>query len=607
MPVQLSFLNLSLKKILHPDQSILDKARVRLLYYGLLATFFTYMVATILMFGQSKSTFIAIAVFVDISLIGLFKYLTWTGNWRRVSHALLVVITIVNLDYVFVDLQTVNILTIQLIILTIQFSFYMLGKRYGAFYTLLNVIPIFMFMALQYKGDYMINIGPHLFNGTVSTITIITNFALIIFIHTHFFTAFLNTIKQLKKTTELQAVLNQDLEEAVKKAGQSAEAKADFLSTMSHEIRTPLNAVMGMTNIMMMANPRPDQKENLEVLKYSASNLMAIVNDVLDFSKIEKGNISFDNVPFNLQELMVNICGAQRIKAEEKGLKFNLQVDDFLQHNDVIGDGIRITQVIYNLVSNAVKFTLSGSVWVNVTTTNLTGKIATVNFSVKDTGIGIKKANLDTVFDAFAQECMSATRQYAGTGLGLAIVKRLLELQNIEIVVNSMINVGSEFSFEMDFPLPVLNKKDERQNLSNPAQHTQPQTKMFGSIRVLIAEDNEVNITLMKRLLSRWNISPTFAENGLRAVELLNNADFDIILMDLQMPVKNGFQAAMDIRAMADPRKAGVPIIALSASALSEIKDKVKEAGMNDYLSKPFRPEHLKEKMQQLLFADLQV
>ncbi len=604
MPQPISFFNLSLYKILKPDLSILDTARVRLLYYGMLAAFFAYLVATVLMFGHTDPTFIGIAIFIELSIIALFKYLTWTGNWRTVSHGVLILITVVNLNYVYIELQTVNILTIQLIIITIQFSFYMLGKRYGPFYTLLNAIPILLFMALEYRGSYVINIRPDIINGTVSMITIVTNFVLIIYIHTHFFTAFLNTIKQLKRNTELQAQLNHDLAIAVEKAAQSAEAKSDFLSTMSHEIRTPLNAVIGMTNILIMAGPRPDQKENLEVLKFSASNLMAIVNDVLDFSKIEQGQIMFDNTPFNLEELLINICGSQKIKAGEKGLKFHLHIDEFLRQHEVIGDTVRITQVLYNLVSNAVKFTLSGSVWVTATAVEVKEKSVKVNFAIKDTGIGIRKENLGIIFDAFAQESMSATRQFAGTGLGLAIVKRLLELQGIEVAVNSMINVGSEFSFSMNFPLPAILPKNEIAKAGRFAESGQPQINMFGSIRVLIAEDNQVNIMLMKKLLSRWNITPTFAENGLRAVELLNNSDFDIVLMDLQMPMRNGFQAAADIRAMADKRKADIPIIALSASALSEIRDKVHEAGMNDYLAKPFKPEQLKEMMQQLLFAN---
>ena len=187
MPQPVSFFNLSLKKILHPGQSILDVARIRLLYYGLQVAFFAYLAATVMMFGKASTPFIAIALFIEVALIAIFKYLTWTGNWRQVSHALLILITVVNLNYVYIALQTVNILTIQLIVITIQFGFYMLGKRYGAFYTLLNAVPVFLFMALQYHGNYVISINPIAMGGVVSMITIITNFALIIYIHTHFF------------------------------------------------------------------------------------------------------------------------------------------------------------------------------------------------------------------------------------------------------------------------------------------------------------------------------------------------------------------------------------------------------------------------------------
>jgi two-component system, sensor histidine kinase len=371
---------------------------------------------------------------------------------------------------------------------------------------------------------------------------------------------------------------------------------------MSHEIRTPLNAVIGMSNLLIMGGPRPDQKENLEVLKFSANNLLSIVNDVLDFNKIESGKLVFENTRFNLVDLMLSICGGQMITAQEKGLKFTLDVDPTFNKKVLYGDPTRITQVIFNLVSNAIKFTQEGTISVRATCLEDRHNTVTVNFSVKDTGIGIAKENLDAIFEPFTQESVSTTRQYGGTGLGLAIVKRLLELQGLKIQVASKPGAGSEFSFNIEFPVSTEKISETSKGTTNVQQLAEiaQASDNLGSLRVLVAEDNPVNVMLMKKLLSKWSIVPSIAENGERAVELIQYGNFDIILMDLQMPVMNGFDATIEIRKMRDPSKANIPIIALTASALYDIKERVYASGMNDYVSKPFKPSELLEKIQSL-------
>ena len=282
---------------------------------------------------------------------------------------------------------------------------------------------------------------------------ILAGFILLIFICSHFYNAFIKTIRELKETSHKQSLLTAEFEEAIKKAQKSAEAKSEFLSTMSHEIRTPLNAVIGMSNLLLSGDPRPDQEENLEVMKFSASNLLSIVNDVLDFNKIESGKLVFENIKFNLLELMQNICGGQIIAAREKGLLFKLDIDNTLGKKVLFGDPTRITQIVFNLISNAIKFTHEGNIWVKITCMEDRHNRVTVNFSVKDTGIGIEQDRIDVIFEPFIQESVSTTRQYGGTGLGLAIVKRLLELQGLRIKVASKLNEGSEFSFSMEFPV----------------------------------------------------------------------------------------------------------------------------------------------------------
>ncbi len=598
MSKEISFFNLSIKKILSPDQSILDQARIRLLYYG-------FLIIAVAVFGLLTSVFFqhqilltVTAAILFVSILFLFKYLTYKPNWRKVSHALLILVTLANLNNVFIALQNVDIITVQVIILVILFSFYMLGEQWGLWYSFLNVVPVLFFLIFKYNDDYFIGLRPERIDRSTLFISEFSNFFIILYIHNQLYNAFYNNNQQLKATSEEQLILNTQLELAIKKAEKSSQIKSEFLSTMSHEIRTPLNAVIGMSNLMLMSNPRPDQEENLKVLKFAANNLMVIVNDVLDFNKIESGKVEFESVSFSLTELIQNICGAQIAIANEKGLNFNLEIDASLNNKVLLGDTKSLTQILYNLVSNAIKFTHKGSVWLLVYCVEDREKNVTVNFTVKDTGIGIQKSKLESIFEPFIQESITVTRQYGGTGLGLAIVKRLLELQGgIHINVESKIGEGSAFSFNMDFPVSI--EAVEKVTEPNLVVHHNDSTE---ALRVLIAEDNPVNVLLMKKLLSKWNIVPEIAENGARAVEALQHGTFDIILMDLQMPVLNGFDASMAIRKLKDLKKAATPIIALTASALNDIKEKVFNAGMNDYVSKPFKPEELIQKIKRLVY-----
>ncbi|TWR29375.1 response regulator [Mucilaginibacter pallidiroseus] len=627
----MSFFNFSIYKILNKDQSILDQARIRLLYYGMVLAFIAMGALFISVYLQHLPYMSASAAVMMVILAGLFKYLTYKPDWRIISHILLVTGTVVNLFTVFYLTQQVPITTIQIIILVIMFSFYMLGQNWGMFFSLLNVLPVLLFMVMAYDHSFFFDFKPERTDDATEIIGVFANFILIIFIHSHLYTAFIKNIRELKATGEEQAALNIKFEKAIQKAEKSSQAQAEFLSTMSHEIRTPLNAVIGMSNLLMMNNPRADQNENLEILKFSANNLLAIVNDVLDFNKIESGKIVFEKIRFNLVELMQNICGGQIIKAEEKGLLFKLDVDSSLRKKIIFGDPTRITQIIFNLVSNAIKFTSQGSVGVRVTCLEDRHNMITVGFSVKDTGIGIKKENLESIFEPFTQESISTTRQYGGTGLGLAIVKRLMELQGVQLNVKSTVGEGSEFLFNMEFPVATEVPSERRfvpkpqataatpsafsvpansngRVTSTPDAPTPPPVQapevaevLNNELRVLIAEDNPVNVMLMKKLFSKWKIVPTIADNGERAVEIVQYGNFDIILMDLQMPVMNGFDASKEIRKMADPAKANIPIIALTASALFDIKDQVAAAGMNGYVAKPFKPDELMEKIQSLV------
>ncbi|MGN6181483.1 MAG: ATP-binding protein [Mucilaginibacter sp.] len=595
------FFNFSINKILSADQTSLDQARIRLLYYGLGIVFVGIAAILSNIFYQYQPILTSTAIVLLVATVLFFKWLTYRPDWRLISHGLLVLGTLVNLIDIFITLQSVNIIAVQMVILVIIFSFYMLGQKAGIVYSIINLVPVLAFLVIQYNDFYFVSfIKPEHVDQSTIIIAAFANFILLIYIHSHFYNAFYSNIQQLKRTSEDQTELNIQLNAAISKAEKSSQAKSEFLSIMSHEIRTPLNAVIGMSNLLQMSNPRLDQKENLDILKFSATNLLALVNDVLDFNKIESGKVVFENISLNLDDLMQNVCGGQKIKAEAKGLTFKLDVDTRLRNKILFGDPTRISQIIFNLVSNAIKFTKEGHIAVRATCVEDRHNIITVNFSVKDTGIGIEKDNLETIFEPFAQESISTTRQYGGTGLGLAIIKRLLELQGLKMNVASKLGVGSEFSFSMEFPVSTEVVSPRVENA--PALSANDQ---LSNMRVLIAEDNMVNVMLMKKLFAKWNIVPTIAENGERAIELVQYGNFDIILMDLQMPVMNGFDAATEIRKMPDPRKANIPIIALTASALFDIRERVFNSGMNDYVAKPFKPNELFEKMQHLVEATM--
>ncbi len=421
MNTDVGFFNFSVNKILTKEQTILDKARIRLLYYGLWLAIIGVFALVINIYLDHQYLLAFTTSILLLSLVILFKYLTFRPRWGIISHILLVLATMLNLCNVFITLQTVDIITAQIILLIIIFSFYMLGQESGMFYSLMNLIPVLLFLILEYNNNYIIGIKPLVIDQSTIIIAVCANFILIIFMHSHFYTAFIKSMKQLKATAEERGALNIELEKVIEKSEKSGQAKSEFLSIMSHEIRTPLNAVIGMGNLLMMGNPRPDQKDNLEILKFSANNLLALVNDVLDFNKIEAGKVVFENIKFNIPELMQNVCGGQMLKAQEKDLEFKINIDSALKNKIVIGDPTRLSQIVFNLISNAIKFTHTGSVWVRVDCLEDRHNTVNVNFSIKDTGIGIEKDNLEAIFEPFTQESITTTRQYGGTGLGLVI------------------------------------------------------------------------------------------------------------------------------------------------------------------------------------------
>jgi len=383
-------------------------------------------------------------------------------------------------------------------------------------------------------------------------------------------------------------VRTQDLEKAKLKAEAAATAKSLFISNMSHEIRTPMNAVLGLTDLLLQDGSIKNQsKEKVELIKYSADNLMVILNDVLDFSKIDSGKLSLENISFNLKSLVENLEQTQMIKVQEKSLNIRTEVAEDVP-DTLIGDPYRLNQILLNLLNNSIKFTEQGEIVLAVRLTSSQGNKAHLNFSINDTGIGIPKEKQTTIFQSFTQANDSITRRYGGTGLGLSICKKLIELQGGKIWVTSETGKGSNFQFELayDIDLPSEQSRIDTQDES---------IKNLSGISILIVDDNAVNRMVLEQLLSRWKADYKSAENGEIALEIFRESKIDIVLLDLHMPIMNGFETVQEIRHMTEAHKRAVPIIAISADAFDETKKKVLNGGFNDFMSKPFQPNVLFE------------
>ncbi|REK06951.1 MAG: response regulator [Bacteroidetes bacterium] len=380
-----------------------------------------------------------------------------------------------------------------------------------------------------------------------------------------------------------------DLEELQKQkeiAELSDKLKEQFLANVSHEIRTPMNGILGMAELLSRTHPTNEQSEFIDAIRISANNLMVIINDILDFSKINAGKIEFTESAFNLREHVKGIVQILRVKAEEKKIQLGCTIDYNISEN-ICGDPIRLNQILTNLLGNAVKFTEKGKVNLDIRLTEVNEKSVSLRFKVSDTGIGIPSDKLSSIFDSFEQ-AGNNKRRYEGTGLGLTIVKQLVELQGGKISVRSKVNEGSEFIVDMEFRIAenATVKTESASKLESSPEH--------GNYRILIVEDNRVNQLLVKNMLRSFGfVNQQASENGRTALNMLEENDFDLVLMDIQMPEMDGYEITREIRSRARKEMRNIPIIALTADASEKEKKKAREAGMNDYLVKPYSAEEL--------------
>jgi len=386
--------------------------------------------------------------------------------------------------------------------------------------------------------------------------------------------------------------VEQESKQAKQIAERALEIKAEFLSNMSHEIRTPMNAIIGLTDIVLQEPLEHSVRDNLKSINQSADNLLVIINDILDFSKIEAGKVKIENTDFNFIYQLDHIKKTMAFKAEQKNLNFSVIIDENIPEF-LKGDPFRLNQVILNLCGNSIKFTQEGSVKIIVDLIKKDEKKATVKFLVQDTGIGITKDRQDQIFESFTQADEQTTRQFGGTGLGLTITKQLIKLMGGDIEVKSQLGEGSNFFFSLDFEI-------SNETTNTPENYTLTE-KCLAGLSVLVMEDNLINQKVISQILTKWNCEISIADNGNLGLEKMKNQEFDLILMDLQMPVMDGFAATKAIRTGAvGINYLRIPIIALTADAFPETKKKVLEWGMNDLVSKPFRKAILNDRIFQI-------
>jgi len=392
--------------------------------------------------------------------------------------------------------------------------------------------------------------------------------------------------------------VEQELIKAKEFAEDVAKIKSQFLANMSHEIRTPLNGIVGLSKLLSNTELTSKQEEYLNAIATSSDSLLVIINDILDISKIEAGKMTFEKKDFKLTELVSSVVDIFERRIEEKELKISFEIDKNIPE-PLSGDAIRLNQILYNLIGNAVKFTENGKIEIKIHSVEQKLNDILLSISVKDTGIGISEDKQQEIFDAFTQAKGETTRKYGGTGLGLAIVKNLVELQGGSVGVNSILDQGSEFNVNIRYDLSKSNETDF--NVSNQNRRECSELNCLAGIRILLAEDNLINQLVTNDLLIDMNAKVSIANNGKEAIDLLNKESFDLVLMDMQMPEMDGYQAMKFIRKKSSKTIRSIPIIALTAHAIEGEDQKCKQAGANEYISKPFLPEELFTKIGELI------
>lgn len=406
------------------------------------------------------------------------------------------------------------------------------------------------------------------------------------------FIRFTRTQRTLKNKNQELLDFQDQLIKAKELAEQAKRVKESFLANMSHEIRTPINSIIGITKLLQLTDLNEEQQEMVNLLDVSSNSLSGVINDILDLSKIESGKFKIVRGVTQIRTICKDVLSILKFKAKEKGIDLILDIEQEVPEA-VIADSLRLNQILTNLISNAIKFTIEGSVTLKVEVRDRTETACMLKFSVIDTGIGIAKSNIDKIFESFEQAEESTTLKFGGTGLGLSIVKQLAALKNGILEVVSEEAKGSTFSFSNRYELPQV-------KISPVELPVSEGLKQLDGLKILVAEDNAINQFLILRILKSWNTQTDIVENGQEAIDRLKAEDYDIVLMDTFMPVMNGLEAIKRIREGVVAGKENIPIITFSAAVMERDRQTAFEAGANDILSKPFDVKLLHSKITDL-------
>jgi signal transduction histidine kinase/CheY-like chemotaxis protein len=371
---------------------------------------------------------------------------------------------------------------------------------------------------------------------------------------------------------------------AIEEAENANKAKSEFLSNMSHELRTPLNGIIGTTNLLIHESATKSQKKYHEVLQHTSDHMLHLINHILDFSKINEGKINLDRNPFNVKHTITKLCRVYLAQNTQESVQFLFEIDNELDRS-VIGDDLRLKQILFNLLSNSFKFTKRGTITLKAKLLKSTSDVLSINFCVEDTGIGIKPEQFQKIFESFEQADTSTTRNFGGTGLGLSISRELVKLFGSSLKVESEYKKGSSFCFDIEMEI-------NKEIVNNEAKLSDANKKITG-LNILVAEDNKVNMMVLLTFLKRWDVSFTEVTNGALALKEFQKNDFDLILMDLEMPVMDGYTAIKEIRKL----DSNIPVIAFTAALYDNMILDLKEKGFDDYLHKPFNPTDLYNKI----------
>ncbi|WP_215241204.1 response regulator [Dyadobacter helix] len=479
----------------------------------------------------------------------------------------------------------INVVIVQYCFIVLSSGYFLLGPQKGALYSVLSVLPLVSEVILKNYFNYQLpgnNLIPNQFSFPF---LIVSNFLLLVYIHFSFF-------QTLLQVDQKRHTLKNNLEKALAEARLQTIAKSNFLITMSHQLRTPLNVVQGATDLLLKGVQLPEQKEAFNILDFSTTNLLATIDQIVDFTNLERGSIQLKNEPFYPGELLYNIYQSFRPSADQKKLKFTFSSDLTLTDVKLSGDAFRLSQILFHLLENAFKFTEVGQVSLNLSAERVNPDSIRLAISVNDTGIGISEQKLTRVINPFQTAPEESRRQNHGT-LGLTIAYQLVRLHGRELIIESREGHGTKVSFSLIYTL--LGGNFPSKNLSVPAIGT------LAGFRVLIVDDEPLNILVMKRLLERWGIKVDSSSDGIQALEKVEAFEYDLILMDINMPRMDGFEASKRIRKMDNSKNTSTPILAVTASTEVISQSLQISSGINDYLLKPVRPDDLWHKLEAFL------